>query len=130
MMKEITVTPKLLRLYSKLHKNDLLLHMFIKANADENGRVKRNVLQFSKQIGITEQRVRDAEYRNKQNGLLRIHWRGKSRFWYVYDEPVTQSDKTDSTPVAQPVVQKPDEQVSKRRGLFSRIRDLFGLRGK
>ena len=125
-MRTIEVNPDQLQQYTHLTKNEILLHISLRALA-EDGKWKRNVRQFAQFIGTSEQRVRDAEYGLISRGLLRVHLIRNRRWWYVSDHPVGE-DMTEraliSVPNAAPGVQAGNGE-KKRRSLWRKIRDAI-----
>jgi len=125
-MRTIEVNPDLLQQYTQMTKNEILLHISLRSLA-EGGKWKRNVRQFAKFIGTSEQRIRDAEYGLIRRGLLRVHLIRNRRWWYIYDPPVGE-DMTEEAlipvPNAAPGVQAGNGE-KKRRSLWRKIRDAF-----
>ncbi|MCZ6677847.1 MAG: hypothetical protein O7E52_11420 [Candidatus Poribacteria bacterium] len=97
-MKTIQIPLDLLSQYAALTKNEILLYLAIQGLATA-GKMKRNLLQVSRRLGKTEQRLRDAEFGLKKRGLLPIHWVGNQRWWSAHAEPHPDGlNPSDSTP--------------------------------
>lgn len=118
-MNEIRITPDLLVQYGSLTKNELLLHMAIKSLAAE-GKLLRNLNQIGRTISKRKQRLLDAEDGLKRRGLLRIHWVGKKRWWYVYDAPIQAN-----APEATPLPAATGSNSPSPRGFFRKIYDVI-----
>lgn len=131
-MKKIEVSPDLLEQYAQLTKNEILLHMAIKAIAEE-GKVFRNIAKTSQLLGKTKTRIRDAEWGLKHRKLLRIYRISGQRWWYIYDQPVGENERvkepteTNNPPRTLPAVRV--DEPPQRRSIFRKIRDaLVGTR--
>lgn len=128
-MKRIEVNPELVLQYAKLTKNEVLLHMAIKAIA-EDGKVERNIAKMSQLLGKTKTRIRDAEWGLKHHRLLRIYRINGERWWYIYDRPVGENEPV-STQI-DPILTLPAVRIDeppKRRSILRKIRDaLVGTR--
>ncbi|MCH8292786.1 hypothetical protein IH992_16980 [Candidatus Poribacteria bacterium] len=117
---EFEMTPSLLMQYAQMTKNEVFLHMAIKALA-EDGKILRNVNQICQLFSKSTQRMLDAEFGLKHRGLLRIHWGSSKRYWYVYDSPVGQEELI-PTPPAPTLVEVSEP---KKPSLLKRLKYLI-----
>ena len=102
--KEVRISPEVLQYYGDMTKNEIVLHLAIKALSEE-GKVKRNINHIATTLGKCPKRLRDAEKRLKQRGLLRIHLKSGKRFWYVYNQPTGQTSPAETTKLHTPITQ-------------------------
>jgi hypothetical protein len=125
-MQTIEVNPTQVKQYTQMTKNEILLHISLRARSPEGGPLKRNVRQFAKFIGTSEQRIRDAEYGLQSRGLLRVHLVQNRRWWYVYDAPIGKTPPS-IPPIATPQLlpQATDTDEKKRRSVWRKIRDAI-----
>jgi hypothetical protein len=119
----IEVNPELLLQYIGLNKNAIILHMAIKAVA-EDGKLQRNIKRFSRLTKRDEKRLREAEGELKRKELLAIHWNGDKRFWYVYDRPTRPQAVL---PVVVPVVETENlnDENPPPKSLWRRIKEAL-----
>jgi hypothetical protein len=92
-MKAIEVSPELVSLYTEMTKNEVTLHMGIRA-LSEDGKLKRNMSAMGRALGKCRCRLYDAEFGLKRLRLLSVHYVREGLrdvpYWYVYEQPVGQ----------------------------------------
>ena len=122
---DIQISPELLTRYADSTKNEILLHLAIKSIASE-GKVKRNINHIAVSLGKCPKRLREAESRLKQRGLLRVHILGGKRHWYIYDEPIGKESIRETIPI--PTTNRTICPSPKLRSLWHTIRQVFSNR--
>jgi hypothetical protein len=127
-MNDIQVSAELILQYATMHKNEVALHMAIKALSEDGRKLKRNVRQLSRLLGKTPARLRDAEGGLKQKRLLQVHYTefgtGDIPYWYVFDRPVNAEPLLPSTYVPIDSVSVSVEE-EKPKSIWRRLRDAW-----
>jgi hypothetical protein len=127
-MNDIQVSAELILQYATMHKNEVALHMAIKALSEDGRKLKRNVRQLSRLLGKTPARLRDAEGGLKQKRLLQVHYTefgtGDIPYWYVFDRPVNAEPLLPSTYVPIDSVSVSVEE-EKPKSIWRRLREVF-----
>jgi hypothetical protein len=94
MMRNIEVTPEMILRYAKLNRNEIVLHLAIRSMA-EDGKLKRNLYDLCRMLGISRFRLREAEFGLKRKQMLQIHYTQEGQrdvaYWYVFDKPVSEA---------------------------------------
>jgi hypothetical protein len=91
-MKAIEVSPELILQYVTMDKNEVTLHLAIKALAEDGRKLKRNMYRMCQILGKQPVRLYEAEFKLKRRKLLQVHYSHDGAqevaYWYVFDAPV------------------------------------------
>jgi hypothetical protein len=99
-MKNIEVTPEMILQYTTMDKNEVTLHMAIKALAEDGRKLKRNMYRMARILGKERVRLYEAEFQLKRKQLLQVHYVQEGvrdvPYWYVFDCPVGEAVESPS----------------------------------
>ena len=125
-MNAIKVSPDLLMHYAQMTRNEVTLHMAIKALAEDGRKLKRNMYLLAKVLGKGRNRLHDAEFRLKRKKFLQVHYTKNGTrdipYWYVFDQPVGEEV------IALPAIVKNEDAIEeepRKKSVWRRLRDAI-----